>query len=604
MPAPEYTGETKAAINNTMSHSKKKHPYLPFMKWAKNYNKTTFVADAIAAILVTMMLIPQSLAYALLAGLPPQLGLYASLLPLVAYAVLGSSGPLSVGPFAITSIMTATALGAAFTDSLTSEHIAGAIVLSFMSGAFLLVFGVFRLGFLTNFISFPVVTGFISASAIVIASSQLGNLLGIDINTANFFQVISSTAEHLHQTQLETLILGLCSIVFLFTVPKLIKSFVLKLTSSIVLADSLSKMAPLLGILLSIITVIGFDLEAKNVALLGDIPSGLPTLGLPEWQQLNWGMDTWKSLARSALLISIIGFISSLSTAQSFAAKQRQRINPNQEAISLGVANISAGLSGAFPVSASLSRSAVSFNAGAKTPGTSLFTAIGMAISCLFLTPYLYYLPIVTLAAMILIAVLSLFDLKAMRRTWVFNRQDFSALLITMIFTLIYGVEWGLISGVLLSIGLHLYRSSNPHVAILGRVPNTEHFRNIERHSVMTHPEIISLRVDASLYFANARFLEDKVNELVASNPKAKHLVLMCYSINDIDASALESLFEINQYLKDAGMKLHLSEVKGPILDRLKRSSFLEKMTGNLYLSHYLAWTELTAKPAINDYDI
>lgn len=573
---------------------------MPFLKWAKCYDRTTFVADSIAAMVITIMLIPQSLAYAMLAGLPPQLGLYASLLPLVAYALLGSSGPLSVGPFAITSIMTATALGATFHGAEASDYVAGAVMLAFMSGAFLLAFGIFRLGFLTNFISFPVVTGFISASAIVIGSSQLGNLLGIDTNTASFFDVIISTAQHFHQTHIETFLLGLCSIVFLYGGPKVIRAVILKLTSSTFVADSLSRTAPILAMIGAMLAVVMLDLEAKNVVLLGDIPQGLPELGLPDWQTLSWDFKTWKSLVSSALLISIIGFVSSLSAAQAFAAKQRQRIYPNQEAISLGVANISSGLSGAFPVAASLSRSAVNFNAGAKTPATSAFTAIGMAISCLFLTPYLYYLPVVTLAAMILLAVLSLFDLKSMKRTWAFNRQDFSALLITMILTLLLGVEWGLVSGVLLSIGLHLYRSSHPHVAILGRVPSTEHFRNIERHDVITEPEIVSFRVDASLYFANARFLEDRVNELVASHPKAQHLILMCSAINDIDASALESLYDINQYLRDAGMKLHLSEVKGPILDRIKRSDFLDQMTGNLYLSHYLAWKDLTSQPTVS----
>lgn len=573
---------------------------LPFLRWAKSYDRKTFVADSIAAMVITIMLIPQSLAYALLAGLPPQLGLYASLLPLVAYALLGSSGPLSVGPFAITSIMTATALGATFQGALAPDYVAGAVMLAFISGAFLLVFGIFRLGFLTNFISFPVVTGFISASAIVIASSQLGNLLGIDADTSSFFHVISSTIEHIEQAHFETLLLGLCSIVFLFAVPKLIRAIALKFRLSIFAADSISKTAPILAMLGAITVVVVFDLEHRNVVLLGDIPQGLPSLVLPDWQQLSWDFKTWKSLVSSALLISIIGFVSSLSAAQAFAAKQRQRINPNQEAISLGVANISSGLSGAFPVAASLSRSAVNFNAGAKTPATSAYTAIGMAISCLFLTPYLYYLPVVTLAAMILLAVLSLFDFKAMKRTWAFNRQDFSALFITMVLTLVNGVEWGLVSGVVLSIALHLYRSSHPHVAVLGRVPSTEHFRNVDRHDVITDPEIVSFRVDSSLYFANARFLEDRVNELVASNPKAKHLVLMCSAINDIDASALESLYDINQYLKDAGMKLHLSEVKGPILDRIKRSDFLDQMSGNLYLSHYLAWKDLTSQPLSN----
>ncbi len=572
---------------------------LPFLHWTKTYNKTTLLDDVIAALVITMMLIPQSLAYSLLAGLPPQLGLYASILPLLAYAFFGSSGPLSVGPFAITSIMTATALGTAFPtsggmDSLSgANYLAGAVMLAIMSGSFLLAFGVFRLGFLTNFISFPVVTGFISASALVIASSQFGNLLGININTSSFFGVLSSTIQNVNELNKYTLLIGLCSFLFLFYIPKLLNLAILKLTGSTYLSETLSKTAPLLAMLLSIIAVIVLDLDKNGVTTVGAIPTGLPLISMPDWHAMDWEIDTWKSLISSALLISIVGFVSSLSAAQSFAAQQRQRINPNKEAIALAMSNLSSGFSGAFPVSASLSRSAVNFKAGAKTPAASAFTALGIAISCLFLTPYLYYLPVATLAAMILVAVLSLFDLKAIKRTWRFNPKDFSALLITMVFTLISGVEWGLISGVLLSIGLHLYRSSHPYVAVLGRVPTTEHFRNIERHDVITHPEVISFRIDASLYFANARFLEDKVNELVSSNPDAKHLVLMCYSINDIDASALESLFEINHYLKDANMKFHLSEVKGPILDKLKRSNFLDQMTGNLYLSHYQAWTDL-----------
>ncbi|GAA3936327.1 solute carrier family 26 protein [Litoribacillus peritrichatus] len=562
--------------------------------------------DVIAALVITMMLIPQSLAYALLAGLPPQLGLYASMLPLLAYALFGSSGPLSVGPFAITSIMTATALGSAFstpelgTTLSNDQYIMGAAVLAAMSGGFLLAFGIFRLGFLTNFISFPVVTGFISASALVIASSQFGNILGIELDTSSFFNVLSSTFQNISELNTYTLMIGLSAFIFLFFFPKLLNLFIFKITQSRFLAETLSKTTPLLAMLVSILAVFFWDLSKQGIVVVGDIPAGLPSIALPDVQSMHWESATWKSLASSALLISIIGFVSSLSAAQSFAAKQRQRINPNQEAVALGMSNLTSGISGAFPVSASLSRSAVNFKAGAKTPAASGFTAIGIAISGLFLTPYLFYLPVATLAAMILVAVLSLFDFKAIQRTWEFNRKDFSALMVTMVVTLASGVEWGLISGVLLSIGLHLYRSSHPYVAILGRVPTTEHFRNVERYNVITHPEVVSFRIDASLYFANARFLEDKVNELVASHPDAKHLVLMCYSINDIDASALETLFEINQYLKDANMKFHLSEVKGPILDRLKRSNFLDQLSGNLYLSHYQAWTDLTGLPLKN----
>ena len=376
--------------------------------------------------------------------------------------------------------------------------------------------------------------------------------------------------------------------------PKLLRSVIYTMTQSNLAADSLSKITPVLAILLSSFIVYSFDLTSHGIKIVGDIPNGLPSLVLPNWQVLNLDQQDWKGLLNSALLISIIGFISSLSAAQTFAAKQRQRINPNQEAIALGVANLSAGFSSAFPVSASLSRSAVSFNAGAKTPAASALTAISIFLCCLFLTPYLYYLPVVTLAAMILLAVVTLFDLESMKRTFAYSRKDFSALLITFILTLTQGLEWGLIAGILASIMLHLYHSSSPHVALLGQVPNTEHFRNIERHNVITDEAIISLRIDASLYFANARFLADKVNQIVAEHPKAKHLILTCSAINDIDVSAVESLIAVNQYLKEAGINFHLSEVKGPVMDRLERSEFIANLTGNIYLSHQHAWQDLT----------
>jgi SulP family sulfate permease len=568
---------------------------LPFLRWTKDYKKSTLLADSIAALVISMMLIPQSLAYAMLAGLPPQAGLYASLLPLVAYALLGSSGPLSVGPFAITSIMTATALAGLFANNFSLDQmLIAASMLALFSGSFLLAFGVFRLGFLTNFISFPVVTGFIAASAIIIASSQFGSILGLDIQSDGFFHVLIQVIQKSDQINIATLAFTALLILFLYFTPKLLRALTFKLTKNNVLADSLSKATPVIAIIFSIAAVIIFNLQSYGIQVIGDIPAGLPSLSMPDWQSLDLSTQDWKGLVNSALLISVIGFISSLSAAQTFAAKQRQRIDPNQEAIALGVANLSAGFSSAFPVSASLSRSSVSFNAGAKTPAASALTAISIFICSLFLTPYLFYLPIVTLAAMILLAVTTLLDIQAIKRTFAYSLKDFSALMITLILTLTQGLEWGLIAGIVVSIGLHLHRSSLPHSAILGLVPNTEHFRNIERHVVITDEKIISLRIDASLYFANARFLTDKINELVAQNPKAKHLVLTCSAINDIDASAIESLLAVNLYLSEAGMSFHLSEVKGPVMDRLQHSQFIDQLSGNIYLSHHQAWLDLT----------
>ncbi len=576
------------------------HRILPFTSWASQYNRTLLSQDSTAAIIISIMLIPQALAYGLLAGLPPQTGLYASLLPLIAYALFGRSAPLSVGPFAITSIMTATALNSLFPTAADPQQIliAGALM-ALCSGILLISFGLLRLGFLSHFISFPVVTGFISASALVIASSQISNLFGIPKSeSGHFFQSMYAFISQITLLNPITSLLGISMLLMLKYLPKLLKNSILKYSKQPLLADIISKSTPLFAIILSIFISLKFNFEQQGVALVGTIPTGFPTIGLPDFNQLNWHNHLWQKLLTSAALISLIGFVSSLSAAQTFAAKQRQRIAPNQEAFALGVANLSAGISGAFPVAASLSRSAVSFQAGAKTPATSIFTAISIALSCLFLTPYLYHLPLTTLTAMIILAVLSLFDGAGIKRTWHYSRQDFTALFVTMTLTLWQGVQWGLISGVLVSILLYLYRSSQPHTAILGQIPNTEHFRNIQRHQTLTDRKIISLRIDASLYFANARFLEDKINQLVAQEPNANHLILNCSAINSIDSSALESLLSINDYLQDAGILFHLSEVKGPVMDKLNKSKLTQNLTGNIYLSHYQAWTAL--KEAIN----
>jgi SulP family sulfate permease len=330
-----------------------------------------------------------------------------------------------------------------------------------------------------------------------------------------------------------------------------------------------------------------------QIAVVGVIPQGLPVLLLPDINALNWSSERWQGLLGSAALISLIGYVSALSVAQSFAAKRRQRINPNQEAVGLGLANLASGVSGAFPISASMSRSAVSFNAGAQTPAAGAFAALAIGFSTLFMTPFLYYVPIASLAAMILVAVISLVDIAAIKRVWSYNRSDFAALTLTALLTLVQGVEMGLISGVILSIMLYLYRSSTPHIAVVGKIPGTEHFRNRLRHTVELSDKIIGMRIDASLYFANARVLEDEVNSLITRYPNASHMVLQCSSISDIDTSALESLRSVDRHLRDAGMQFHLSEVKGPVMDQLLHSDFIATMSGKVFISHYLAWKEL-----------
>jgi SulP family sulfate permease len=304
-----------------------------------------------------------------------------------------------------------------------------------------------------------------------------------------------------------------------------------------------------------------------------------------------------QQLLLPAFLISIIGFVESISVAQTLAAKKRQRIDPDQELIGLGAANIGASLTGGFPVTGGFSRSVVNFDAGAETPAAGAFTAIGLAIAALALTPLIYFLPNATLAATIIVAVLSLVDFSILRKSWRYSKADFAAVLVTIVLTLTMGVEAGVSAGVGLSILLHLYRSSRPHIAEVGQIPGTEHFRNILRHKVLTDPAVVSLRVDESLYFANARFLEDKIHNRVAGDPRIRHVILQCTAINEIDFSALESLERINERLAEMDVKLHLSEVKGPVMDRLENQHFLHQLTGQIFLSQFEAAQTLKSQP-------
>jgi SulP family sulfate permease len=564
--------------------------YLPILQWLKVYNRETLTSDLVAAVIVTIMLIPQSLAYALLAGLPPEVGLYASILPLVAYAIFGTSRTLAVGPVAVVSLMTAAAVGNLALAG-TAEYLAAAIALAFLSGVILILMGLFRLGILANFLSHPVISGFITASGLIIAASQLKHILGVDAGGHNLLDILMALAGQLAHINLPTLIIGVSATAFLFWVRKQLKPLLVKVGLGPRLADIIAKAGPVLAVVATTLAVWGLDLQAQGVKVVGQVPSGLPGLTLP-----SFDLELWKQLFVSALLISIVGFVESVSVAQTLAAKRRQRIDPDQELVGLGASNIAAAASGGFPVTGGFSRSVVNFDAGAETPAAGAFTAVGIAMATLVLTPLIFFLPKATLAATIIVAVLSLVDLGALKRTWAYSRSDFAAMLATIVLTLVHGVELGIIAGVGLSVLLYLYRTSKPHSAIVGRVPGTEHFRNIDRHQVETEQHILTLRVDESLYFANARYLEDLIYDQVARNPELRHLVLMCPAVNLIDASALESLEAINQRLMDSGVKFHLSEVKGPVMDKLKDTHFLHDLSGEIFLSQYAAWEKLRAQ--------
>ncbi|WP_323784032.1 SulP family inorganic anion transporter [Thalassovita sp.] len=569
--------------------------HLPILEWSKTYDKDTLTSDLVAAVIVTIMLIPQSLAYALLAGLPAEMGLYASILPLVAYGIFGTSRALAVGPVAVVSLMTAAAVGNLALQG-TAEYAAAAITLAFISGVILMALGLFRLGFLANFLSHPVIAGFITASGILIATSQLKHIFGIDAHGHTLIDLVISLFENQHLTNPITLFIGLTTTGFLFWVRKGLKPLLLGFGLKPRMADILAKAGPVAAVFVTTLVTWVFGLDDKGVKVVGEVPMGLPPLTLP-----SFSADIWSSLFVSALLISVIGFVESVSVAQTLAAKRRQRINPDQELVGLGASNIAAAVSGGYPVTGGFSRSVVNFDAGAETPAAGAFTAVGILFAALLLTPLLYFLPKATLAATIIVAVLSLVDLSILTRSWKYSKVDFAAVAATIFLTLGLGVEIGVSVGVGLSVLLFLYKTSRPHVAEVGLVPGTQHFRNILRHDVQTNPNVLTLRVDESLYFANARFLEDYVYDRIACDEPIKHVVLQCSAVNEIDMSALESLEAINHRLHDAGIKLHLSEVKGPVMDRLKRSHFLDEMTGEVFLSQYDALVALTRPGLVDD---
>ena len=563
--------------------------YLPVLAWGRGYNRQTLVNDGVAAGIVTIMLIPQSLAYAMLAGLPPEVGLYASILPIITYAIFGTSRTLAVGPVAVISLMTLAAAGTVAPPG-SAEFIAATLVLALLSGLILVLMGVLKLGFLANLLSHPVVSGFITASGIIIATSQLKSILGIAASGESMPELLTTLARNVGATNLPTLVIGSASLVFLFWVRKGLKPALISVGTPARPADLTAKAGPIAAVAVSTLAVVTFDLENQGVKVVGDIPQSLPPLTVPLFD-----LALWQQLLVPALLLSVIGFVESVSVAQTLAAKRRQRIDPDQELIGLGAANIAASFSGGYPVTGGFARSVVNFDAGADTPAAGAMTAMGIAIAALFLTPLLASLPIATLAATIIVAVLSLVNFGTLRNVWRYSRADFAAMAATIVVTLSFGVEPGVVAGVGLSLALLLWRTSRPHAAIVGRVPNTEHFRNVDRHEVITDPRIVTIRVDESLTYLNARWLEEHVLEVVAERPEVRHLILMGSAINAIDASALESLEAINHRLADGGIKLHLSEVKGPVMDRLRRSHLLGDLTGQIFLSQDDAFAALVS---------
>jgi len=455
-------------------------------------------------------------------------------------------------------------------------------------GALLVLLGIFRLGFLTNFLSHPVIAAFITASALIIAAGQLQHILGISAGGHNLLDVLLALLQGLPDSNFTTLLIGLLALLMIIAMRLGLKPLMIRLGLSERNAGLVAKGGPVIAVVITALLAFALRLDQQGLTLVGDIPRGMPGIVVP-----NLSRDLIAVLFWPAVLIAIISFVESISVGETLATRRRQRINPDQELVGLGMSNVTVSLTGGFPITGGFSRSIVNFDAGAATPAAGIFTAVLIGLATLFLTPLIYWLPRATLAATIIVAVMSLVDFSLFRQSWNYSRADFSAMMATLVLTLVIGVEVGIAAGVLASVLMALYKTSRPHVAIVGRVPGTEHFRNVERHKVQTFDNILSIRIDESLYFANTRYLEKLIYDTVSEHPRVRHVILMCTAVNKIDMSALESLLQINQTLAELGIRLHVSEVKGPVMDRLQRTDFFTRLNGNCYLTQNQAVQDL-----------
>lgn len=550
--------------------------------WLRGYRRHWLAGDMTAALVATMMLVPQALAYAALAGLPPHTGLYAGLLPLVGYALLGSSSVLSVGPVAVLALMTASALTPLAAPGST-EYLAGAMVLAGLCGFFSLAMGLMRLGALSNLLSHPVIHGFVSGAATLIIIGQLNPLLGLHSGGSTALQLLLGTLDQLPATLPFTAAVGLTATAALVAARLWLAPLLHRLGFAEHRARLLARLGPMMVVLASIalVTIFGWD---RQLELVGAVPRGLPVIAL-----LDFDWDLIHRLLLPALIIALLGFAESLSIAHAIALRRGERLNASAELRGLGAANLASALSGGFAVTGSFARTAINDEAGARSPMSSLFAAALMALVLLFLTGLFSRLPLAVLAATIIVTAAGLVDLRGFLHNWRYDRTDGLAMAGTFFGVLLFGVDAGIGLGIGLSFATLIWRSSRPHIAVVGRMPGTEHFRNVLRHTVETVPEILFLRIDESLFFSNIGSVEDRLLSELKRHPQARELVLILSSVNRIDGTALERLQQVNRDLKARDIRLHLSEVKGPVLDRLGRSQLLEELSGRVFLSSYIA---------------
>lgn len=553
----------------------------PAIQWLKHYQYNSFKADLIAALIVLAMLVPQGMAYAMLAGLPPVMGIYASILPMIIYAFTGSSTTLSIGPVAIISMMVFATLNPLFPVA-SEAYIEAACLLAILVGIISFILGIFRFGFLIQLISHPVIQSFIIASALLIALGQLKFLLDIPIKANNIPEFILSLVQNIHQLSFLSISFSLAAISMLILLPKIVPS------------SFIAKTTPLLLVISSIVMVYLTSLDQHGLKTVGVIPTGLPNFHFP-----TWDFALVQKLLPSAFMIAMISFVESLAIAQATALQKRDDLNSNQELIALGLANIAAGINSCFAVSGSLSRTVVNADAGAKTPMAGVLSSLFMIAVSLYFTGLFQNLPLTVLAATIFVSIWKLVIFTPFYETWKYSRADGLAMIATFLGVTCIDISTGLIIGIVLTFILLLWRISRPHIAVIGLIEGTQHFRNVSRYDVVTIPTIASFRVDENLSFLNAHVLKGYIITELSHNKAVKHVVINCSSISNIDLSALEMLEELNRELLILDIKLHLSEVKSPVMDRLVDSKLIKELTGQIFLSHYQAIQYLSSESTV-----
>ena len=530
---------------------------VPAFEWLRNYKRNDIRGDLSAGAIVAVMLVPQGMAYAMLAGLPPVMGLYASTLPLIAYALFGSSRQLAVGPVAMMSLLVFAGVSP-LAGPGSEEYIRLVLILSLMVGTVQLAMGLVRMGFFINFFSHAVISGFTSAAAIVICLSQLSHLLGIRLSVQHsIVPLLAEAAQRFGETNLIALTMGVVSMVVQLFLRRKMPRFP----------------APLLVVAGSTLLVYALRLDRWGVAIIGNVPEGLPTFSLPAFS-----VESFRLLFPSALTILFVGFMESISVAKTIAAREKYKIDSNQELRGLGLSNIVASFFSAYPVTGGFSRTAVNYEAGARTGLASVISVALIILVLYFFTPLFYYLPKCVLASIVMVAVIGLIDVKEAKHLFKVKKADGWTLALTFVITLAVGSEQGILIGMAFSLLVFIWRSSHPHTAELGYFEQEDVFRNIKRFpEVKTYPEALILRVDASLYFANMGFLEDRLRKSLIERPEVKWVIIDLSGVNDIDAVAIDALEEVIENYHGKQIQFLFAGMKGPVRDLVAKAGWEEK---------------------------